>query len=188
MLLMIDNYDSFTYNLVQYFMELGEEVEVIRNDKLTIEDIERLAPQRLVISPGPCTPKEAGISVEAIRHFAGKIPILGICLGHQSITEAFGGDVVRADRLMHGKTSPMLHGNQGIFKSIPSPFTATRYHSLIAKRETFPDCLQITAWTEEQEIMGLQHKKLPIWGMQFHPESILTTEGMQLLRNFRELT
>jgi len=188
MLLMIDNYDSFTYNLVQYFMELGEEVEVIRNDKLTLDDIERMAPQRLVISPGPCTPKEAGISVDAIKRFAGKIPILGICLGHQSITEAFGGDVVRADRLMHGKTSPMLHDNQGIFKGIPSPFTATRYHSLIAKRETFPDCLQITAWTEEKEIMGLQHKELPVWGMQFHPESILTTEGMQLLRNFLELT
>jgi anthranilate synthase component II len=188
MLLMIDNYDSFTYNLVQYFMELGEEVEVIRNDKLTLDDIETLAPRRLVISPGPCTPKEAGISVAAIKRFAGKIPILGICLGHQSITEAFGGDVVRADRLMHGKTSPILHDNSGIFKDIPSPFTATRYHSLIAKREAFPDCLQITAWTEEQEIMGLQHKELPIWGMQFHPESILTTEGMQLLRNYLELT
>ncbi|SHI91971.1 anthranilate synthase, component II [Malonomonas rubra DSM 5091] len=188
MLLMIDNYDSFTYNLVQYFLELGEEVEVIRNDKLTLDDIAEMAPQRLVISPGPCTPKEAGISVDAIKRFAGKIPILGICLGHQSITEAFGGDVVRADRLMHGKTSPILHDDQGIFKGIPSPFTATRYHSLIAKRETFPACLEITAWTEEQEIMGLQHKQLPVWGMQFHPESILTTEGMQLLRNFLELT
>jgi anthranilate synthase component 2 len=188
MLLMIDNYDSFTYNLVQYFLELGEEVEVIRNDKLTLEDIKQLAPRRLVISPGPCTPKEAGISVEAIRRFAGQIPILGICLGHQSITEAFGGDVVRADRLMHGKTSPVLHDSSGIFKDIPCPFTATRYHSLIAKRQTFPDCLQVTAWTEEQEIMGLQHKELPIWGMQFHPESILTTEGMKLLRNYLELT
>lgn len=188
MLLMIDNYDSFTYNLVQYFMELGEEVEVIRNDKLTLDDIEQLAPQRLVISPGPCTPKEAGISVDAIKRFAGKIPILGICLGHQSITEAFGGDVIRADRLMHGKTSPILHDNSGIFQDIPSPFTATRYHSLIAKRETFPDCLRVTAWTEEEEIMGLQHKELPLWGMQFHPESILTTEGMALLRNFLELT
>jgi anthranilate synthase component 2 len=185
---MIDNYDSFTYNLVQYFMELGEKVEVIRNDKLTLDDIERLAPKQLVISPGPCTPKEAGISVAAIKRFAGKIPILGICLGHQSITEAFGGDVVRADRLMHGKTSPILHDNSGIFKDIPSPFTATRYHSLIAKRETFPACLRITAWTEEQEIMGLQHKDLPVWGMQFHPESILTTEGMQLLGNFLALT
>ena len=188
MLLMIDNYDSFTYNLVQYFLELGEEVEVIRNDKLTLDDIAGMAPRRLVISPGPCTPKEAGISVEAIRRFAGQIPILGICLGHQSITEAFGGDVVRADRLMHGKTSPILHAKQGIFKDIPSPFIATRYHSLIAKPETFPECLQITAWTEEQEIMGLQHKQLPVWGMQFHPESILTTEGMQLLRNFLELS
>ena len=188
MLLMIDNYDSFTYNLVQYFLELGEEVEVVRNDKLTLDDIAEMAPQRLVISPGPCTPKEAGISVDAIKRFAGQIPILGICLGHQSITEAFGGDVVRADRLMHGKTSPILHNNQGIFKDIPSPFTATRYHSLIAKRETFPDSLQITAWTEEQEIMGLQHKDFPVWGMQFHPESILTTEGMQLLRNFLELS
>lgn len=188
MLLMIDNYDSFTYNLVQYFMELGEEVEVIRNDKLTLDDIERLAPRRLVISPGPCTPKEAGISVAAIKRFAGQIPILGICLGHQAITEAFGGDVVRAERLMHGKTSPILHDNSGIFKDIPSPFTATRYHSLIAKRETFPACLRITAWTEEQEIMGLQHKELPVWGMQFHPESILTTEGMRLLRNYLELT
>ncbi len=188
MLLMIDNYDSFTYNLVQYFLELGEAVEVIRNDKLTLDDIGKLAPRRLVISPGPCTPKEAGISVEAIKRFAGQIPILGICLGHQAITEAFGGDVVRADRLMHGKTSPILHDSSGIFKDIPSPFTATRYHSLIAKRETFPDCLQVTAWTEEREIMGLQHKELPIWGMQFHPESILTTEGMQLLRNYLELS
>lgn len=188
MLLMIDNYDSFTYNLVQYFLELGEEVEVIRNDKLTLDDIEKMAPRQLVISPGPCTPKEAGISVAAIKRFAGQIPILGICLGHQSITEAFGGDVVRAERLMHGKTSPILHDNSGIFKGIPSPFTATRYHSLIAKRETFPDCLRITAWTEEDEIMGLQHKEFPVWGMQFHPESILTTEGMQLLRNFLELT
>lgn len=188
MLLMIDNYDSFTYNLVQYFMELGEEVEVIRNDKLTLADIEEMAPRRLVVSPGPCTPTEAGISVAAIKRFAGKIPILGICLGHQAITEAFGGDVVRADRLMHGKTSPILHDNSGIFADIPNPFTATRYHSLIAKRETFPDCLRVTAWTEEKEIMGLQHKKLPLWGMQFHPESILTTEGMRLLRNFLELT
>ncbi|MBE9487213.1 MAG: aminodeoxychorismate/anthranilate synthase component II [Desulfuromonadales bacterium] len=188
MLLMIDNYDSFTYNLVQYFLELGEEVEVIRNDKLTLDDIEQLAPRRLVISPGPCTPNEAGISVAAIKRFAGQIPILGICLGHQSITEAFGGDVVRADRLMHGKTSPILHDGSGIFKDIPSPFTATRYHSLIAKRETFPNCLRMTAWTEEQEIMGLQHVDLPVWGMQFHPESILTTAGMQLLNNFLELT
>lgn len=188
MLLMIDNYDSFTYNLVQYFLELGEEVEVIRNDKLTLEDIEQLAPRQLVISPGPCTPKEAGISVAAIKHFAGKIPILGICLGHQSITEAFGGKVVRAERLMHGKTSPILHDNSGIFNEISSPFTATRYHSLIAEKQSFPDCLRVTAWTEEGEIMGLQHKDLPVWGMQFHPESILTVEGMQLLKKFLELS
>lgn len=188
MLLMIDNYDSFTYNLVQYFLELGERVEVIRNDKLTLDDIESMAPRRLVISPGPCTPKEAGISVAAIQRFAGQIPILGICLGHQAITEAFGGEVVRADRLMHGKTSPILHDGSGIFRDIPSPFTATRYHSLIARRESLPDCLRVTAWTAEQEIMGLQHVDQPIWGMQFHPESILTTEGMQLLRNYLELT
>ena len=188
MLLMIDNYDSFTYNLVQYFLELGEEVEVIRNDKLTLDDIATMAPQRLVISPGPCTPKEAGISVEAITRFAGQIPILGICLGHQSITEAFGGKVIRADRLMHGKTSPIQHDGSGIFNNIPDPFIATRYHSLIAERQSFPDCLRVTAWTEEGEIMGLQHKELPVWGMQFHPESILTTEGMRLLNNYLELT
>jgi len=187
MLLMIDNYDSFTYNLVQYFMQLGEQVEVFRNDKLTLADIERLAPQRLVISPGPCTPKEAGISVAAIEHFAGKLPILGICLGHQAITEAFGGKVVRAERLMHGKTSPILHDGSGIFKGLPTPFTATRYHSLLAEKQSFPDCLQVTAWTEEGEIMGLEHKELPVWGVQFHPESILTVEGMQLLKNFLEL-
>ncbi len=188
MLLMIDNYDSFTYNLVQYFLELGEEVEVIRNDKLTLDDITAMAPRRLVISPGPCTPKEAGISVAAIQRFAGEIPLLGICLGHQAMTEAFGGKVVRAERLMHGKTSPILHDDTGIFKSIPSPFTATRYHSLIAERDSFPACLRVTAWTEEQEIMGLEHKELPVWGMQFHPESILTSEGMQLLKNFLELS
>jgi len=188
MLLMIDNYDSFTYNLVQYFLELGEEVKVIRNDKLTLDDIETLAPQRLVISPGPCTPKEAGISVAAIQHFAGKIPLLGICLGHQGITEAFGGKVVRADRLMHGKTSPILHDGSALYQNLPNPFIATRYHSLIAERESFPDCLNITAWTEEGEIMGLQHRELPVWGVQFHPESILTTEGMDLLDNFLRLS
>ena len=187
MLLMIDNYDSFTYNLVQYFMQLGEQVEVIRNDKLTLADIERLAPQQLVISPGPCTPKEAGISVAAIEHFAGKLPILGICLGHQAITEAFGGKVVRAERLMHGKTSPILHDGSGVFKGLPNPFTATRYHSLLAEKQSFPACLRMTAWTEEGEIMGLEHKELPVWGVQFHPESILTVEGMQLLKNFLEL-
>ncbi|RLB73149.1 MAG: anthranilate/aminodeoxychorismate synthase component II [Deltaproteobacteria bacterium] len=188
MLLMIDNYDSFTYNLVQYFLELGEEVKVIRNDKLTLDDIEDLAPQRLVISPGPRTPKEAGISVAAIQRFAGKIPLLGICLGHQAITEAFGGKVVRADRLMHGKTSPIFHDGSGLYQNLPNPFTATRYHSLLAERESFPDSLKITAWTEEGEIMGLQHCELPVWGLQFHPESILTTEGMDLLNNFLKIT
>lgn len=188
MLLMIDNYDSFTYNLVQYFLELGEEVKIIRNDKLTLGDIEQLAPDRLVISPGPCSPKEAGISVSAIRKFAGHIPLLGICLGHQSITEAFDGKVVRAERLMHGKTSPILHDNSELFQGLPNPFTATRYHSLIAERESFPDSLKITAWTEEGEIMGLQHRELPVWGVQFHPESILTTVGMDLLNNFLKLT
>ncbi len=188
MLLMIDNYDSFTYNLVQYFLELGEEVKVIRNDKLTLDDIEDLAPQRLVISPGPRTPKEAGISVAAIQRFAGKIPLLGICLGHQAITEAFGGKVVRADRLMHGKTSPIFHDGSGLYQNLPNPFTATRYHSLLAERESFPDSLKITAWTEEGEIMGLQHCELPVWGLQFHPESILTTEGMDLLDNFLRLS
>lgn len=184
MLLMIDNYDSFTYNLVQYFMELGEEVKVIRNDKLDCRDIENLAPRRLVISPGPCTPKEAGISVAAIQEFAGQIPILGICLGHQAITEAFAGRVVRADRLMHGKTSPIEHDESEIYQGLSNPFIATRYHSLIAERDSFPDCLKVTAWTAEGEIMGLEHKDLPVWGVQFHPESILTTEGKDLLNNF----
>ena len=188
MLLMIDNYDSFTYNLVQYFLELGQEVKVIRNDKLTLEDIEVLAPERLVISPGPCTPREAGISVAAIQRFAGKIPLLGICLGHQAITEAFGGKVVRADRLMHGKTSPIEHDGSGLYQGLSNPFTATRYHSLIAERGSFPDTLKITSWTEEKEIMGLQHRDLPVWGVQFHPESILTTEGMELLNNFLRLS
>jgi len=184
MLLMIDNYDSFTYNLVQYFMELGEEVKVIRNDKLDCRDIENLEPRRLVISPGPCTPKEAGISVAAIQEFAGQIPILGICLGHQAITEAFAGRVVRADRLMHGKTSPIEHDDSTLYQGLSNPFIATRYHSLIAERDSFPDCLKVTAWTAEGEIMGLEHKDLPVWGVQFHPESILTTEGKDLLNNF----
>ncbi|PLX89470.1 MAG: anthranilate/aminodeoxychorismate synthase component II [Desulfuromonas sp.] len=184
MLLMIDNYDSFTYNLVQYFMELGQEVEVIRNDKLALEDIEQLAPDYLVISPGPCTPNEAGISVAAIRHFAGTLPILGICLGHQSITAAFGGKVVRAEELMHGKTSMIQHDGTGLFRGIPNPFVATRYHSLIAERQSFPECLRVTAWTDDDVIMGLEHRELPVWGMQFHPESILTTEGKALLQNF----
>jgi len=188
MLLMIDNYDSFTYNLVQYFLELGEEVKVVRNDKLTLDDIEQLAPQRLVVSPGPCTPAEAGISIAAIKKFAGKIPLLGICLGHQAMTEAFGGEVVRADRLMHGKTSPVFHDSSPLFAGISNPFTATRYHSLIAKRDNFPAVLKITAWTEEDEIMALQHRTLPVWGVQFHPESILTAEGMALLNNFLQLS
>ncbi len=184
MLLMIDNYDSFTYNLVQYFMELGEQVEVIRNDKLSLREIGALAPERLVISPGPCTPTEAGISVAAIKAFAGKIPILGICLGHQAITEAFGGRVVRADRLMHGKTSRIHHDGSALYAGMSNPFTATRYHSLIAERKSFPACLHISAWTAEDEIMGLEHRDFPVWGVQFHPESILTAEGKDLLNNF----
>jgi anthranilate synthase component 2 len=188
MLLMIDNYDSFTYNLVQYFLELGEEVKVVRNDKLECRDIEQLAPDRLVISPGPCTPTEAGISVPAIKAFAGRIPMLGICLGHQSMTEAFGGRVVRAARLMHGKTSPIFHDGSALFGGVPNPFTATRYHSLLAERESFPECLRMTAWTEEGEIMGLEHKELPVWGVQFHPESILTTEGKDMLNNFLKVS
>jgi anthranilate synthase component 2 len=188
MLLMIDNYDSFTYNLVQYFMELGQEVEVLRNDKLTPDDIERINPRYLVISPGPCTPAEAGISLAAIRRFAGRIPILGICLGHQAIAAAFGGKVVRAEQLMHGKTSMIEHDGSGIFQGLPRPFVATRYHSLIAERQSFPDCLRVTAWTDDGVIMGLEHRQLPVWGVQFHPESILTSEGMNLLKNFLELS
>ena len=188
MLLMIDNYDSFTYNLVQYFGQLGEHVAVYRNDRISLEEIERLAPERIVISPGPCTPSEAGISVPAVKRFAGKIPILGVCLGHQSIGEAFGGIVVRSAHLMHGKTSPIRHNGKGLFRGLPDPFQATRYHSLVVERSTFPDCLEITAWVEEGEVMGLQHKELPIWGVQFHPESILTERGMDILRNFLEMT
>ncbi len=188
MLLMIDNYDSFTYNLVQYFGQLGEHVAVYRNDRISLEEIERLAPERIVISPGPCSPSEAGISVPAVKRFAGKIPILGVCLGHQSIGEAFGGRVVRSAYLMHGKTSPIRHNGKGLFRGLPDPFQATRYHSLVVERSTFPDCLEITAWVEEGEVMGLQHKELPIWGVQFHPESILTERGMDILRNFLEMT
>ena len=188
MLLMIDNYDSFTYNLVQYLRELGEEVEVYRNDKISLEEIEKLAPARLVVSPGPCTPNDAGISVDVIKHFAGKLPILGVCLGHQSIGQAFGGKVVRADRLMHGKTSPVFHDNRELFVGLPDPFDATRYHSLIVERSSLPDCLEITAWTAEGEIMGMRHRDLPVWGMQFHPESILTVSGMDMLKNFLEMT
>jgi len=184
MILMIDNYDSFTYNLVQYLGEMGQELRVFRNNKITIPEIEAMAPDRIVISPGPCTPKEAGISVEVIRHFAGKVPILGVCLGHQCICYAFGGEIVRADRLMHGKTSLIHHDGQGVFRGLPNPFVATRYHSLIARRETLPDCLAVTAETDEREIMGLRHRQYPIEGVQFHPESILTTVGKDLLRNF----
>jgi anthranilate synthase component 2 len=188
MLLMIDNYDSFTYNLVQYLRELGEEVEVYRNDKISLAEIENLKPERLVISPGPCTPNEAGISVEAIKYFAGKLPILGVCLGHQSIGQAYGGRVVQADRLMHGKTSPVFHDNRELFAGLPDPFDATRYHSLIVERSSLPDCLEVTAWTAEDEIMGMRHRELPVWGMQFHPESILTVAGMDILNNFLQMT
>jgi len=188
MLLMIDNYDSFTYNLVQYLRELGEEVVVVRNDKITLDEIKAKAPDRIVISPGPCTPNEAGISVPLVREFAGKIPILGVCLGHQSIGQAFGGKVVRAERLMHGKTSPVEHHGRGLFANLSQPFIATRYHSLMVERESLPECLEITAWTQEGEIMGLDHRELKVWGVQFHPESILTVEGMALLKNFLEMS
>ncbi|WP_368502880.1 aminodeoxychorismate/anthranilate synthase component II [Alkalihalophilus sp. As8PL] len=184
MIIMIDNYDSFTYNLVQYLGEMGEELVVKRNDQITIEEIEELNPDYLMISPGPCSPNEAGISLEAIRYFAGKIPVFGVCLGHQSIAQVFGGEVVRAGRLMHGKTSLVKHNQETIFKDIPTPLTATRYHSLIVKRESLPDCFLITAETEEGEIMAIRHKELPVEGVQFHPESIMTDAGKELLRNF----
>ena len=187
MILVLDNYDSFTYNLVQYFGELGADLHVVRNDQITVAEIEKLAPKKIVVSPGPCTPQEAGISSEVIKTFGERLPILGVCLGHQCIGEVYGGKVVRADRLMHGKTSPILHKNKGVFKDLPSPFEATRYHSLLVKRDTLPDVLEITAETAEGEIMGLQHKTLPVHGVQFHPESILTTEGKRLLKNFLEL-
>ncbi|KAB2492560.1 aminodeoxychorismate/anthranilate synthase component II [Bacillus cereus] len=184
MILMIDNYDSFTFNLVQFLGELGQELVIKRNDEVTIADIENMKPDFLMISPGPCSPNEAGISMEAIKYFAGKLPIFGVCLGHQSIAQVFGGEVVRAERLMHGKTSPMHHDGKTIFSDIPNPFTATRYHSLIVKKETLPDCLEITSWTEEGEIMALRHTTLPIEGVQFHPESIMTSQGKELLQNF----
>ncbi|MFH2011302.1 MAG: aminodeoxychorismate/anthranilate synthase component II [Pseudomonadota bacterium] len=184
MLLMIDNYDSFTYNLVQYFGELGEEVKVYRNDKISIEDIDELKPRGLTISPGPGRPGDAGISLDAIRHFAGKIPILGVCLGHQSIGEAFGGRIIGAKKIMHGKTSLIHHNNKGIFKDLPNPFSATRYHSLVIDRGTLPDCLKVSAESENGEIMGVRHKEYPIEGIQFHPESILTRVGKDLLKNF----
>jgi anthranilate synthase component 2 len=188
MLLMIDNYDSFTFNLVQYFGQLGEEVRVFRNDKITLAEIEALEPERIVISPGPCSPEEAGISVATIRHFSGKIPILGVCLGHQAIGAAFGGNVIRSAHLMHGKTSPIHHDGRELFKGLPNPFEATRYHSLIVERSSLPACLEMTAWVEEGEIMGLRHRNLPVWGVQFHPESILTVRGMDILQNFIEMT
>ncbi|MBI4698840.1 MAG: aminodeoxychorismate/anthranilate synthase component II [Nitrospirae bacterium] len=192
MLLMIDNYDSFTYNLVQYLGELGEDIRVFRNDKITIEEIEELDPGKIVISPGPCTPKEAGISINVIKHFAGKKPILGVCLGHQSIGAAYGGEIINAPRLMHGKTSMIHHDGKNIFKDLPNPFEATRYHSLIIKRETLPECLDITAWTDAGEIMGVRYKdrdqkRFILEGVQFHPESILTKAGKDLLKNFLRL-
>ncbi len=184
MLLIIDNYDSFTYNLVQYFGELGEDVRVFRNDAITVKEIAAMKPDRLVISPGPCSPKEAGISVEAIKAFAGSLPILGVCLGHQSIGYAFGGEIVHAKELMHGKLSPVHHLDTGVFAGLPNPFEATRYHSLAIRRETMPACLEVTAWTEDGEIMGVRHKEFAIQGVQFHPESIMTEHGHQLLQNF----
>jgi len=187
MLLVIDNYDSFTYNLVQYFGELGQEVLVKRNDEITLDEIRALKPERIVISPGPCSPAEAGISNDVIRTFGPHTPVFGVCLGHQCMGHVFGGEVVRAGRLMHGKTSPILHHRENLFQGLPSPFDATRYHSLIVKRETLPDCLRITAETAEGEIMGLDHREYPIYGVQFHPESILTSEGKNILRNFLSL-
>ncbi len=188
MILVIDNYDSFTYNLVQYLGELGEEVKVYRNDEIDIAGIEALAPDHILISPGPCTPNEAGVSLDVISHFKGFIPIFGVCLGHQAIGQAFGGNVIRAERLMHGKTSEIQHTGGSVFEGLPVPFTATRYHSLIVEKETLPDELEITAWTEEGEIMGLRHKHYPVEGVQFHPESIITDHGHQMLRNFLKRT
>jgi len=187
MILMIDNYDSFTYNLVQYFGEFGHELVVKRNDVLTVKDIEQLAPDMIVISPGPCSPNEAGESLNIIKYFAGNIPILGVCLGHQAIAQVFGGNVIQAERLMHGKTSPVLHAEIGLHKGMPNPFAATRYHSLIVERETLPACFEVTAWTEEGEIMGIRHKDYPIEGVQYHPESIMTERGKELLRQFIDL-
>jgi anthranilate synthase component 2 len=189
MILMVDNYDSFTYNVVQYLAELNVDVQVYRNDKITIAEIEKLAPEKIVISPGPCTPNEAGISVAVIKHFAGKIPILGICLGHQSIGQAFGGEIIRAKQVMHGKTSMIYHNNTGVFANLTNPYEATRYHSLVINQDSLPDCLEITAWTQHNdgtldEIMGVRHKELAVEGVQFHPESILTQHGHDLLENF----
>ncbi len=188
MLLMIDNYDSFTYNLVQYFGELGEEVKVVRNDAITLDEIEALAPAGICVSPGPCSPDEAGISVPVIRHFAGRIPLLGVCLGHEAIGTAFGGRIVRARELMHGKTSPITHTGTDVFAGLPSPYTVVRYHSLAIDRATLPACLEVTAETADGEIMGVRHRELPVYGVQFHPESILTEHGHALLKNFLNLT
>lgn len=187
MILVIDNYDSFTYNLVQYLGELGAEIRVVRNDQISVREAEEMNPDRVLISPGPCTPNEAGISVEVIRALGASRPLLGVCLGHQSIGAAFGAEVVRADRIMHGKTSAVFHDEKGVFLGLPNPFEATRYHSLIVKRDSLPDCLEVSAWTDRQEIMGLRHKSLPIHGVQFHPESILTQAGKALLDNFLKL-
>ena len=187
MILMIDNYDSFTYNLVQYLGSLRQDVKVFRNDKITLDDIKRLGPKKIVISPGPGRPEDAGISCAVITEFAGKIPILGVCLGHQAIGYAYGGKIIVAKKLMHGKTSMIYHDNKDIFRALPNPFEATRYHSLLIERKSFPECLEISAQTKEKEIMGLRHKKYPVWGVQFHPESILTKNGMDILRNFVNL-
>ena len=186
MILMIDNYDSFTYNLVQYMGELGAAIRVERNDRISIAEIESLGPKKIVISPGPCTPAKAGISVEAVRHFAGKVPLLGVCLGHQSVGAAFGGEVIKAGQLMHGKTSEVRHDGKTLFKNLPNPITATRYHSLVLNRKTLPECFEITAESDDNEIMGIRHKQLPVEGIQFHPESILTPNGKDLLKNFIE--
>ena len=192
MLLMIDNYDSFTYNIVQYFGELNQEVKVVRNDQVTLEQIERWQPKYLVIGPGPCSPTEAGISIPAINHFAGKIPLLGVCLGHQAIGQAFGGNIIRAKTVMHGRLSDMHHSSKGIFSNLPSPFAATRYHSLVIEQETLPECLEVTCWTNQvdgtiEEIMGVKHKTLPVEGVQFHPESILSQHGHQIFKNFLDI-
>ena len=187
MILIIDNYDSFTYNLVQYFGELNADLKVYRNDKISLEQIKKLNPEKIVISPGPGRPEDAGISVAVIKELAGKIPILGVCLGHQAIGYAYGGKIVQARKLMHGKTSKIFHDKKDLYQSIPNPFEATRYHSLVIAPKSLPDCLEVTSWTKEKEIMGVRHKKFPLWGVQFHPESILTKEGMNILRNFLHL-
>ncbi len=188
MLVMIDNYDSFTYNLVQYLGELGEEVKTFRNDAISIDGIEALNPDRIMLSPGPCTPNEAGISLDVISHFAGQLPVMGVCLGHQSIGQAFGGKVVHAKHIMHGKTSMVSHENEGVFHGLPSPYQVTRYHSLVIERQSLPDCLEVTAWTDDGEIMGVRHKELLVEGVQFHPESILTDHGHALLDNFLKVS